>query len=103
MTHKWVRDKPLHRVGKSTVERGDEFTPSEAVKENFGEWIEPVNPKGETPEDTDAESEDAESVSEGSEDNSDEGSETETFACGVNGCSREVDSESDTCWQHESS
>ena len=27
--------------------------------------------------------------------------ETETFRCGVNGCSREVDSESATCWQHE--
>lgn len=25
----------------------------------------------------------------------------ETYECGVNGCSREVDSEDETCWQHQ--
>jgi len=28
-------------------------------------------------------------------------SEAETYHCGVNGCSREVDSEDATCWQHQ--
>lgn len=27
--------------------------------------------------------------------------EPEEYTCGVNGCSREVESESATCWQHE--
>lgn len=26
--------------------------------------------------------------------------EAETFRCGINDCSREVDSPEDTCWQH---
>jgi len=30
-----------------------------------------------------------------------EDTEPETFRCGVNDCSREVDSPEDTCWQHE--
>lgn len=29
-------------------------------------------------------------------------SETETFRCGVNDCSREVDNPDATCWQHDS-
>ena len=28
--------------------------------------------------------------------------ESEEFYCGVNGCSRKVDSADETCWQHES-
>jgi len=31
---------------------------------------------------------------------SDEDTATETFRCGVNDCSRTVDSPEDTCWQH---
>lgn len=76
MSFRWTREKPLYRVGDDDVFKGDEFAPTEAVKDRFAEWLEPV------------ESDDTVGV------------EADDPTCGVNGCSRSVDSPEETCWQH---
>jgi len=68
----------------------DEFTVSEEVferlKANYP-GIEAVS-QNETQTDTETSTET-------------ESPETETFRCGVNGCSRDVDSPEGVCWQHQ--
>jgi len=57
MPYRWVRDKPLYRVGDAAVTRGEVFEPTDAVQERYAEWLEPADSDatpggsdGETPE-----------------------------------------------------
>lgn len=89
--YEWTRSDPFRDHARSRQVQSGEVVelPAEVADPNPG-FVDADAPE----EDTDAEqSEDDESEAES-------GSETEAFECGVNGCSREVDSPEDTCWQH---
>lgn len=91
MSHTWTGANPLYRVGGNNIEPGEEFEPTETELESFGELIDKIESDESQSDSESAESEAPTEV---------EDAEAETYTCGVNGCSRDVESEDATCWQH---
>jgi len=86
--YEWTRDEPFRDYRNDrVVENGEVVELPENVAEPAYGFRRVEAEESDT--EPDVESEEA-----------DTDAETETFRCGVNDCSREVDSPEDTCWQH---
>lgn len=92
MNYEWTGPGRLARVGGNNIQPGEEFTPTDSELKSFADRVKEI--------DTDDAEEEPSEEPEPTQTEEDSSPEDETFTCGVNDCSREVESEDGSCWQH---